>query len=94
MASAPKLPASASDEEAGRPRVFVPRGRTPAPEPTAIDVAPVPKSPDEEANAVLKKAFGPISPSAKNATEKGGRKHRTRKHKKHARKTKKHLRRK
>ena len=91
--AAPKAAALSDDPELGGPRVFVPRGKTPPPEPTPVNVAPAPKSPDEEANRVLKNAFGPISPSAKKATA-SGRKHRTRKSKKHARKTKKHLRRK
>lgn len=95
MASAPKLPASLKDPEQAGPSVFVPRGKTPPPEPTAVSVSSS-KSPKQVADDVLSKAFGPISPSVKKASfgEKGGRKHHTRKHKKSSRKTKKHLRRK
>ena len=92
MASAPKIPGLAADEEAGRPRVFDPSKEKPK-----IKVIDMPaanrssKSPEEEANIVLQRAFR-ISPSAKNVTVKGGLKKRSRKNKKHARKTRKHRR--
>lgn len=90
MATPDRLPASEDTESGKSPHYGLPIS------PSTISTktsSPAPKSADEQANKVLQKAFGPISPSAKKATA-SGRKHRTRKSKKHARKTKKHLRRK